>query len=518
MKRSLFWGIVVVVIFILMLAACNLPEASQSPTSRMNEIQTEAALQVTPVFKTPTIVSTATQKETQIPSTPTAYPTFHPELAMSMTPAQPEICPSIKSDFVFSDKELAFIKTDFGLFVTNALNSGASFEQILLKLFPNDAGKRQSYMQDLTSDGVPEMILPHDHVVSVYQCHEGGYRSILEYDTVEWSPDAGKYKIDINKNGIPELLITFQTNSNNNNAYDLLEWNGLDMKPILLVDHGTNSRSTSRIANGVSWNINQSVWVENHWVLSLGDTTGDFILRDLDGNGFSEIVFDDYGPGNKMAFYESGPWLYQRLVFTWNGESFLFSDYQIDVPYYRYQALQEADRAFLMRDYDQASILYDKVVGSTVLEWYSLDRKKYFWDVYSAKQAGKDPAQVPYPYFRADEYQYLSAYARFRKVVLLLAEGKQADAYFTYQLLDQIYTEQNPGFWHAEMGRIYWKAVKEGMSLTEACQLVIKYVEQNPKLLEALGDQWHGQQSHIYVASDVCPLDEMDVELLSGNP
>ncbi len=501
-------------VFVSILAACNLPASFEPTPITIGGIQTEAAVQLSkqetnfPKSPTPT--------GTQVLSTPTSYPTFHPELAVTVTPAQAEVCPVEDPNFEFTDELLVLAKEDLLAFVETSLDSGASFEQILSQLFQGDTRKMQTFSPDLTTDGVSEMIIQHDHAVTIFQCHDGAYRSILEYDTEEWSPISNKYKSDINQNGIPELMITFKIDPNNNYAYDLLEWDGQEMKAILQVDHGYNARDISRIANGVGWNSIQQVWVDDHWVLVLNDTVGEFTLKDLDGNGFYEIVFDDYGPGNKMIFYETGPWLYQRLVFTWNGESFLFSDYQIDSPLYRYQALQEADRAFLLRNYDQALILYDKVIQSTVLEWYSLDRKKYFWDIYAAKHSGRDTSEIHPPYFRADEYQYLSAYARFRKMVLQLAAGKQADAYNSYQLIDQIYTVKNPGFKHAEIGRIYWNAVENGMSLMDACQPVIEYVAENPKLMDALGDQWHGDQSHIYTPADVCPLDEMDIELLSG--
>ena len=513
MKKTILSGIFVIIFPALLLAACNLPTVSQSSASRMSDIQTEAALQIIPQFKTPTMTSTTTPTATEIPGTPTAYPTFHPELVVTVTPAQPAVCPLEDPDFEFSDEMLGMLDVKYlSKFVSTSVDAGASFSQIYNKAKPLNTYYTFIYKKDLTGDGINELVVGANGELDVYSCVEQTYKNILHINAALVNPYDFPVILqvkDLNMNNVPDIVISYLTSAIGDKSISINEWNGETLQPLLIYDHGPDSETTSRIANGLQWNLNST----DHFRMSC---QAELRYSDLDYNGTKEIIVKDAGPCDKQTFYESGPWLGQQVTFTWNGESFLLSDYRIDSPAYRYQALQEADRAFLMRDYDQASILYDKVVGSTMLEWYSLDRKKYFWDIYSAKLAGRDTSEIHLPYLRADEYQYLSAYARFRKIVLLLASGKQADAYYTYQLLDQIYTEKNPGFWHAEMGRIYWKAVQEGMSLTDACRPVIEYVEQNPKLLEALGDQWHGEQSHIYIAADVCPLDEMDIELLSG--
>ena len=497
-----------------MLAACNLPEAAQSTTSRMNDIQTEAALLVTSEFITPTITVPPLPTKTQIANTPTSYPTFYPELAVTVTLAQPALCPAEDSAFEFNEDMLGLLDGRYvSEFVRTSIDAGASFSQIYSKANQLNSLFKVIYFKDLTGDKVKELVIGTDGELDVYSCISRVYKNVFHLEAVSANPSDIPEIIqvsDMNLNNVPDIVLSYLISEDGDKSISIIEWNGEVFQQMLVYNHGPHSESSSRIARGLQWNLNSD---EYFWM----SCQADLRIRDIDYNGTKEIIVKDAGPCDKQTFYETGPWLGQQVTFTWNGESFLLSDYQIDSPVYRYQALQEADRLFLMRDYDQASILYDKVIASEVLEWYSMDRKKYLWDVYSAKQAGRNISEIPGPYFRADEYQYLSAYARYRKMMLLLAEGKQADAYYVYQLLDQIYTQQNPGFWHAEMGRIYWKAVEEGMSLTDACQPVIEYVEQNPKLLEALGDQWHGQQSHIYTAADVCPLDEMDIELLSGN-
>jgi hypothetical protein len=514
MKKPILSAILLIILLALLLAACNLPEVSQSTASRMSDIQTEAALSATPYSKSPTSIATAEPSASPIPSTPTAYPTFHPELAVTVTPAQAAVCPAMsENEFLNLQSEFDASDTNIG-WVTNAIDKGASPEQIDTLLRNKELQWVRYSAIDLTADGVPEVIVDYTGGGGeVYQCRDRTYEIILDYDTNTWPAHLYMDDYDLNRNGIPEIMITYFATSGGYLVFDILEWNGTEIQSVLRASHGTNANETSRVARSLAWNWNAMGHDEVGRVTMNG--TAEIVVQDTNHDQFKEIIITENGPSNKLTYYETGPWLKFQVTFTWNGESFLLSNYQIDSPMYRYQALQEADRAFLMRDYDQALILYDKVIGSDVLEWYSMDRKKYLWDIYSAKQSGRNLDEIPGPYFRADEYQYLSAYARFRKMIIQLAAGDQADAFYSYQLIDQIYTEQNPGFWHAEMGRMYWKAVEEGMSLTDACQQVIEYVEQNPKLLEALGDQWHGQQSHIYVAADVCPLDEMDIVLLS---
>ena len=456
--------------------------------------------------------------ETQIPNTPTAYPIFHPELIVTVTPTLAEVCPDLPdSEFLDLIEEFDVGNNEHD-WLSTAMLTGASPQQIESVFIDEVSQWFRISALDLTTDGVPELIIDHaSDGGEIYQCRNQGYVKILDYDTLSWPARLYMDDYDINQNGIPEIMISYYATSGFNLTFDVLEWNGIEIQSKLRVSNGVDAPESSRWARALSWYGVHTMGMEPNTAVMM-DGGADIILEDLNDDGLLEIILDGDGPASYDTKWNFGPWLGEKLIFQWNGESFLLSDFKIDEPIHRFQAVQEADRAFLLRDYERASLFYDKVINDADLLPYSWEFMQYLEDVHNQVTLYNGSAEdLSVPEVSLDEYQQLSAYARYRLIMIDLAAGKQDQALNTYQMLYQINIGENPGYAHAVMGRIYWESVEEGMSLVDACQPVKDYVSENLILLEPLGNSGSRVQSHEYTVDDICPLDETDVMLLGGN-
>ena len=274
--QKLLFILLIPIVFIL--AACNLPEVSQSPASRMSDIQTEAALSATPYSKSPSTTTTAEPSSTPIPNTPTAYPTFHPELGVTATPAQPAVCPIEDPAFIFNDELLSNLNiTSLPDFVAGSLDAGASFSQIYNKANYLNTAAKAIYQKDLTGDSVNELIVGADGQLDIYTCSREVYRNILHQQAAHGNPyDFPKIVQvrDLNLNNVADIAITYLISENGDQSLSIYEWNGEGLQPMLVYDHGPNASTTSRVANGLQWNMNPDgyFWMSCQAELRFADT------------------------------------------------------------------------------------------------------------------------------------------------------------------------------------------------------------------------------------------------------
>ena len=500
------------------------PTVKIKTTKTPSPTATEALVSTgTNYFLTPTMMNWQTREAltaTNGDGSPTPYATFNPQTVVTVPPAQAAICPVENPDFVFSDEMEYLLETsyDLRLFTDLALNSGASFRQIEEKTDYLDEVRESIYLQDLTGDGVNELIVGNYGTagIGVFTCDRGKYRMIIQYSAFALGGMAPPFIFsveDLNLDHQPEIVLQMALSTGANTSVDILSWDEYQFVSKAIANRNYTAQIDPRLANGLYWYYDEkSDWWNFYDYPFEMNFVADIKVRDMDRNGTKEIILNDDGPVHYDTVWNFGPWRGQEVTFEWDGNAFVLSDYRIDAPEYRFQALQEADRAFLLREYDRALQLYDDVINSTTLKPWSMDYMQYLEDVHFAQ----DPDSVDKPEMTLNEYQHLSAYARYRVMMIQLAQGKQSEALNTYQLLDQIFTEANPGFAYAEIGRTYWKAVVDGADLVRACQIVTDYMSEHRDLLADLGDWQHGGQSHEYAVEDICPMDETDVMLLSG--
>src|SRR5262249_54526717 len=158
------------------------------------------------------------------------------------------------------------------------------------------------------------------------------------------------------------------------------------------------------------------------------------------GDGTLELVLKQGIP----IWYEylAGlPWRTETRTCAWDGNEFKLKDFEItQSPFYRFQALQDADRAALAGEYEKARNLYQQVIYNDKLQWWTEQRHLYEYHVYNENMSafqGMAPHFAPSPRMHPDpdEYPSLAAYAYFRLMVLNTVHHKPAEAQMAYNSL-----------------------------------------------------------------------------------
>jgi hypothetical protein len=227
------------------------------------------------------------------------------------------------------------------------------------------------------------------------------------------------------------------------------------------------------------------------------------LVFDTDLNGTKELVLADNGPQHWDTLYNYGPWRAKRATFNWDGLHFLYSSLELAPPTYRFQALQDADRFFLLADYDQALTLYRQVIFDSELEWWTAERMQYIWYQRFGEDSGLPPPEPPLP--NPDEYPSLAAYARYRIALHHMARGWLQDAETVLDGLVSEFGTHPSADAYVDAALLLWDSHQQSLDLSAACQRVVRYFEDNTHLLEVLG-RGHGLQSHAYVPIDTCPF------------
>jgi Tol biopolymer transport system component len=473
---------------------------SVSPTIRTTELET--------LSPTPAMTNTPRPTRANTPTT-TPYPTFHPDSAVTHTPAPPAVCPQVDPDLLLDldVTQESFIeqgKLDIAV-LDDALDAGASYQMIYDALEQILGKYNPVSLQDLTGDGTPELIKQSFFTVDVYSCVDGEHLS-LQFPDV---PDVGTPGIfavtDMNLNGTPDVVVQSIGTSLGKIAVEIYEWNGDKFIPLIQTTHGEKHPDQSRIVRILHWY--EDYMGDDAAVLN-GRT--DIIIDDLDGNGTKELILTDCGPVHMDTVRNLGPWRGKRLVYTWDGIHFLLSSIEMDPPEYRFQAVQDADQAALVGDYDRALALYqDAIFNEELLSWTS-DHREYLAELFDAEKEGKPtPTQPPAD---PDEYDILSAYARFRIMLLYLMQGWDDEAQVVYETLQERYPEDSAGYFFVETAQAFWERFNYRNVIGWGCYGAIEYVKANEEILKVLGSNDHGSQSHIYTAEDVCPFEVRESE------
>jgi hypothetical protein len=452
----------------------------------------------------PAITQTITPVQTCTP-----YPTFDIENVKTHVPSQPAQCPTDDPNWHPANLPPGtFNIIRFADNVEDELGKDASFSQVKQEFESVLQMPDLMYIEDLTGDGVPELEVREAFNMVVIECFNGEYKTILDYPA---GPEGGFSPTvftvqDMNLNGIPDVVLTYPASTGWNTVVDILEWDGVQFNSFIQANHGENSPTTSNLAAVLYWYFSPfSEWRDSDFGNKpVMNGYADIDIRDLDQNGTKELILTDYGPSHWDTLYNFGPWRGEQVVFKWDGVHYLYSSLEIDPPEYRFQAVQDADRLFLMGEYDQALDLYKDVIFTDTLDWWSPQKMKFLSDSFFAGLSGE--ATPTPPQSDPDEYLLLAAYARYRILLEDLARDQFIDAHIAYTSLIENYPADNIGFQFADMATILWNEYQKTNNLEQACLPVINYVTSHPEVLSPLGDLDHGLQSHIYNAEDVCPI------------
>lgn len=298
--------------------------------------------------------------------------------------------------------------------------------------------------RDLTNDGVPEIVVSRGPLY-ILGCKDGKYQTIFTSEmSAHGTRQTIQYLSDLNKNGIPELMIMTDIGTQADSYYRLLEWKEDHFVDLLKI-----------FGAGISGE-------EQHmWVLAGGKIR----YQDINQDGLIDIVLYQGSPLS-ADYFGSAPWRRYTQYFQWNGQNYTITDQFFDPPQYRFQAVEDADHAVMALDYDQAIDLYQQVIFNDRLEWWTIERRDY---IFQEKSQELSPLTMTPPAPDPNEYSYLSAYARFRIMVVHLLRGYDSDAQVVYQTLIDLFPEGTPGSIYAQMAEVFWKNYSVTHSASAAC-------------------------------------------------
>lgn len=438
----------------------------------------------------PTITMTPLPSAMASPSaTVASTPSFTPTTIQTITPKRVGECPTEQKALV-PDFKKAFEGTGTrtqGLVapVLNFLNQGGS-QQAVVKAFRQ--AKQRIFEGDLTGDSKPELGIL-EPFLSVLGCINGKYEILFKPEP-EWDWYYGWSEIastqDMNLNGIPDLVV-YNPNScglmwNCSEAY-IYEWDGQQFQNIVENDY-----------HGI---------ITMHGPFNVG-------VKDIDGNGTQELITSG-GIPTWISYYADGlPWREQSDIYMWNGKTFVLDYTEFVFPQYRFQAVQDGDRATLHGDYQKALEYYNQTIVDNQLEWWTPERQAYEEATHSFPDV-VTPTPSPLPVPDPAERPHLAAYAQYRIMLLYIRQGMQTEAQEAYDILQKNFPNAKPGYIYTEMAAAFWAEYQSTSDIGQACSKAVMYAATHQsEILTYLGNTWenhyHGWQSLDYQPKDICPF------------
>lgn len=484
MKPAILFALI-----IFLLTACASPTATPtlSPT---------ATLTIPAPSRTLPSSATPLPTVTPLPTIPTFTPTFDARTIVTVTPAAKAECPKeepkVLPDFPYCDANRTCSGGPYNDAILNYLNLGGTLDKLKTKKW----GK----IADLTGDGSQEMVFSEFGKLFIYGCSAGKYKTIFELEGTQHEPYVDEI-IDLNKNGIPELII-----SNHERRYfhsiRLIEWNESEFLSLIEIKVMNYTYTPAGKISIYDW---------------FGGTGFDYKITDITRDGFKEVIAVDEVPVDPSVLSSGLPWRNETLTLGWNGEHFvIIKKEQYTSAIYRFQAVQDADRLTLAQDYAEALRLYQNIIFDDHLDWWSKDRK--FYESKTTLDTWFHDAQkwfietaTPFPTLPPvspdiTEYPRLAAYAYYRIILLHTHLGQMDEAQTQYATLQAKYPAGSPGHPYAEMAAAFLDSYQSTQKMYNACAAAIAYADTHPEILTPLGSDYHGWQSHTYTPADVCPF------------
>lgn len=375
----------------------------------------------TPLLENPTTASptrhlSATSRPTNTPQpsatvTPTPTPpppttTFDIASIVTRTPAPTAQCPLERSGLIPSFTYSNGTSEDNARFffqIQDFLNSGGT-RQAVITAYRQHYPRRDERIireEDVTGDNVLDLLLTEQGAFVGFVCQNGLYTiEGIVGETYHFNQPVIIAIVDMNLNSVPEIISI--AGDERVRIVDVSEWDRNEFRDLNWDRTGGFSQPCNNLF-GPSWAR----------------------AKDSDGNGTLELVLEQAIP--IWSEYTDGlPWRRETRICSWNGEIFVHTHTELTPPEYRFQAIQDGDRAFLASDYESALDLYQQAIFSDKMDWWSEDRKFYEMGAYNPNFTIKptpDSSLVPDP----NEYFYLAAYARFRIALLHLVTGAEQE-------------------------------------------------------------------------------------------
>ncbi|MCC7360738.1 MAG: hypothetical protein IT317_14750 [Anaerolineales bacterium] len=424
---------------------------------------------------------------TLVPATPNQLPsaTLDVTRLVTRTPSPPQGCPSRGTaeppQWVPASENF---NQDYEIATLTFLNTGGSAEALRVAL-QTVMEWFDAYSVDLTHDGVAEVVViakkPH-----IFGCQSGKYATLLVVEPVEYYTPQIIGTVDMNLNGMPELVIADSYGGMTpTNIFQILEWNGQRFQSLVAPEHLHSQFVDAGVFHGD---------IVMHGAVAS--------IRDTDHNGTLELVLNGGIPVTGADMASFGPWRGETLIWAWNGNWFQLSSAQRDPPVYRFQAVQDGDRLTITGYYDDAIATYQKAIQDDALDWWSPERTEYevaWFDAFATRlpMPTPDPAERP----------RLSAYATYRIMLIHAALGEASLASADYESIRTVYAAGEATRPYAELARAFWTAYQNTADVTMACGEAVAFAMQHSdSILDPLGADYYGGANMRYSAQDICPF------------
>ncbi len=332
---------------------------------------------------------------------------------------------------------------------------------------------------DITGDDVPEVLVDLVFYVSGQYADGGVYIfgcSEEEYVTIDasWLGGSVLYRggshtgivavEDFSGDGVPEIVTSWisaaGTAANYHRAFEIRGWDGKQFQDLLF---------TSQADLGVAS-------VEN----------GEGEIIDVNDDGLPELVLR-----SKVGGHPDTSPLARNRTAIWGWDGLLIAlqcDRADSPPKFRYQAIMDGDDATLCGDYDAALALYQQAIFDEELK---PGTSRYEPGVIHEEDA---------VYFDALERANLSAYGRYRILLLHAARGFLPEAQIVYDSLQEQFPEGADGHAYAAMATAFWDGFSDG-DVFDGCGNAHEYADQNrAEILSPIGRREYG-----WPAPDICP-------------
>jgi len=377
--------------------------------------------------------------------------------------------------------------TDYSQEIADYLSAGGSLEELLSELeFLGELSweKKVAVLSvDVTGDGqldvvVESLWIPPEQTLSghayVLTCAAGRFVATVVADfgfTASFANPSQNQTLglraveDLTGDGVPELLISFvetpemlpvDGQSDYVRFFKVVGWDGTEFADLLPEQFPTRPAVTVR--------------------------NGDGTLSDADGDSLKELVLRGGAaiPGYGHPFLRA-----QTETWGWEDPDFALRCIVHGAPTYRFQAVEDGDAAVLCRDWDVAIDSYQRAI---------FDESLRTW-------VGDELGLVPAP---EDERLVLSAYSRYRILLIHLANGTDDAASVVHEGLQKNFPTGSAGSAYAELAEVVWDEYSASQDLSAACRKAVRQAEAEG--LAPLADLY-GYFSKLYSADDyLCPF------------
>jgi hypothetical protein len=180
-------------------------------------------------------------------------------------------------------------------------------------------------------------------------------------------------------------------------------------------------------------------------------------------------------------------------------------------PNYRYQAVQDGDRAMSRHEYDKALAFYQEAIfNEDLLGWSPAHKERskilheFAWDFDESHKGTPEPAIPPDD---PQEYPNLAAYARFRIMMLHILGEHLPEAQTVYETLREKFPEGKDGHEFTLIAQAFWNEYQLSKGIEGSCTQAISVAEKHKDILRFLGADYHNSiQDIMYESKDLCPF------------